>query len=305
MASMAVFIPAYAKINLTLSALRRRPDGYHDLASVMQTISLHDTLRFGVSESQIDDTFSCDVPELAGPDNLVARAVALLRSASGQSLPAIDAQLHKAVPTQGGLGGGSSDAATTLVALNALLDIDLDREPIEYLAGRLGSDVPYLVTGGAARIHGRGEIVEPLPDVEPLWIALVTPSQAVSTAAVFRSLRPAHYGDEAATESLVAAIRAGRPLPFELLENSLETAVFSAYPEVARVRERMLELGAPLVRMSGSGPSLFTPYRTLTEAAALVRRVSASGERAWLCHTVTRADVAASRPHGARWRRRA
>lgn len=305
MTSAAVFVPAYAKINLTLSALRRRPDGYHDLASVMQTVSLHDTLRFGVSESSVSDTFSCDVPELAGPDNLVARAMALLRAVSGQALPAIDAQLHKAVPTQGGLGGGSSDAAATLVALNTLLGIGLDRELIEELAGRLGSDVPYLVTGGAARIRGRGETVEPLPDAEPLWIALVTPAQAVSTAAVFRALTTAHYGDEAATESLVATMRAGRPLPFESLENTLESAVFSAYPEVARVRERMLTLGAPLVRMSGSGPSLFAPYRTLTEAAELVRRVSASGERAWLCHTVTRASVAASRPRGAVWRRRA
>lgn len=296
MTSAATFVPAYAKINLTLSALGRRADGYHELVSVMQTISLHDTLRLSANSGPPErDTFVCDAPELAGPDNLVARAVALLREEVDRSLPPVDAQLHKEIPAQGGLGGGSSDAATTLVALNALLDLRLSHERLEALAGRLGSDTPYLVTGGAARITGRGEYVEPLPDIEPLWIALVTPASPVSTAAVFRALTPADYGDSGATDLLVAAIRAGGSVPFEALANTLEPAVYRAYPEVARARDRLLSLGAPLVRMSGSGPSLFTLYRSLAGAADLVRQARAVGEHAWLCHTITRTGVAASR----------
>jgi 4-diphosphocytidyl-2-C-methyl-D-erythritol kinase len=294
MARATIFVPAYAKINLTLSALGRRSDGYHELASVMQTISLHDTLRFNLSEAEAGrDAFACDLPELAGPDNLVARALALLRVEAGRPLPPVDAQLHKEIPAQGGLGGGSSDAATTLVTLNALLGLGLSRERLEALAGQLGSDTPYLVTGGTARIYGRGERVEPLPDIEPLWIALVTPAAPVSTAALFRALTPADYGDAAATDALVGAIRAGQPIPLDALENTLASVVFRLYPEVARARDRLLALGAPVAHMSGSGPSLFVPYRSLLDAAELVRRASGAGERAWLSHTVTRAEIAA------------
>jgi 4-diphosphocytidyl-2-C-methyl-D-erythritol kinase len=295
MAQEALFAPAYAKINLTLAALGKRSDGYHDLASVMQTISLHDTLSLRPLEPGAgEDTLLCDAPELAGPDNLVARAVALLRADCGD-LPPIEAQLHKEIPAQGGLGGGSADAATTLVALDELLGLGLSTSRLEALAARLGSDTPYLVTGGTARIAGRGERIEPLPDCEPLWIALVTPAAPVSTATLFGALTTADYGDARATDTVAAAIRAGASLPFDALENTLESVVFRLYSEVARARDHLLALGAPLVRMSGSGPSLYAPSRSVIEAEALVRRARAAGARAWLCHTVTRGQVAASR----------
>jgi 4-diphosphocytidyl-2-C-methyl-D-erythritol kinase len=296
MTSGAIFVPAYAKINLTLAALGRRADGYHELASVMQTVSLHDTLRFSIEETEGgEDTFTCDIVELAGSDNLVARAVTLLRAETGRALPSLDTQLHKEIPAQGGLGGGSSDAATTLATLNTLLGLGLPIERLEDLAGRLGSDTPYLVTGGTARIYGRGERVETVPDIEPLWIALVTPAAPISTAALFGALTPADYGDTSATDALVATIRSGSRIPFDALENTLEETVLRLYPEVARTRDRLFALGAPVVHMSGSGPSLFVPSRSLREAADLVKRAVQGGERAWLCHTVTRAAIAVSR----------
>src|SRR5487761_2206381 len=162
-------------------------------------------------------------------------------------------------------------------------------------AARLGSDTPCLVYGGTTRIAGRGEIVEPLPDAEPLWLALAKPPVNVSTASVFRALTPAEYGDAADTEAIVAAIRAGQPLPFERLTNTLERSVLAAYPDVLRTRQQLLEMGAPLVLMSGSGPSLFAPFRSLAPAAALFQRASANGLTIWLCHSVTRAHVVASR----------
>lgn len=292
-----VFTPAYAKINLTLAVLGRRDDGYHRLASVMQTISLHDTLRFTVGDIVSDGRgFICDITELATPDNLVARAAELLRAEVGRPGLAAEIELHKAVPAQGGLGGGSSDAATALATLNALWGLGLSERRLESLAARLGSDVPYLVQGGAARIDGRGEIVEPLPDAEPLWLVLAKPSIGVSTASVFRALTPADYGDAADTDAVVAAIRAGRPLPFERLTNTLERGVLRAYPDVLSVRNSLLDLGATLVIMSGSGPSLFAPFRSLGDAAMLYERATAQGLHVWLCHTVTRAQVLASRP---------
>ena len=291
-----IFTPAYAKINLTLAVLGRREDGYHRLASVMQTISLHDTLRFSVgADDHARDRFMCDVAELSAADNLVARAAALLREEVGRPDLTAEIELHKEVPAQGGLGGGSSDAATTLVALNALWGLGLSVERLESLAARLGSDTSYLVQGGTASIEGRGEIVVPLPDAESLWLVLARPSVGVSTAAVFGALAPADYGDAADTEAVIAAVRAGQPLPFDRMTNTLERGVIGGYPDVLRVRNTLFDLGASFVKMSGSGPSLFAPYRTLGDAARLYERAKAQGVNVWLCHTVTRAHIGASR----------
>lgn len=288
-----VFIPAYAKINLTLAVLGRREDGYHQLASVMQTISLADTLRIGVGG---DDSFTCDVAELSAPANLVARAAALLRAEAGRPDLGAEIELRKEVPAQGGLGGGSSDAATALVALDALWGLGLGMARLEALAAQLGSDTPYLIQGGTAWVGGRGEVVTPLPDAEPLWIVLAKPPVAISTPTVFGALSPVDYTDETDTETVVAAIRGGEALPFDRMTNALERGVLERYPEVTRIRNSLLDLGASFVRMSGSGPSLFTPHRTLEDAARLTERAREQGLAVWLCHTITSAQVRASRP---------
>ncbi|HZC08133.1 MAG TPA: 4-(cytidine 5'-diphospho)-2-C-methyl-D-erythritol kinase [Ktedonobacterales bacterium] len=296
-----LFAAAYAKVNLTLAVLGRREDGYHRLASVMQTISLHDTLRIEVHAGNADtadntgDRFTCDVPALASPDNLVARAAELLRAEVGRPDLTAEIELHKEVPAQAGLGGGSSDAATALVALNTLWGLRLSMARLEDLAARLGSDTPYLVQGGTASIEGRGEIVEPLPDAEPLWLTLVKPPVDVSTRAVFGALTPADYGAAADTEAVIAAIRAGQPLPFDRMTNTLERGVARAYPDISYVRETLLDLGASHVIMSGSGSSLFSPFRSLAEAASLHEQARGRGMHAWLCHTVTRAQTLAAR----------
>ena len=287
-----LFAPAYAKINLTLAVLGRREDGYHRLASVLQTISLHDTLRIEVSA---EDRFACDVEALATPDNLVMRAADALRAEVGRPDLTAEIELHKEVPAQAGLGGGSSDAATALVALNTLWRTGLSMTRLETLAARFGSDTPYLVQGGTASIGGRGEIVEPLPDAEPFWLVLVKPPVDVPTPTVFRALTPADYGDTGDTEAIIAAIRDGQPLPFERMTNTLEHGVARLYPEVVRTRNMLREMGASHVIMSGSGSSLFSPCRSLAQATALYERARGRGLNVWLCHTITRAQALASR----------
>src|SRR6516164_1857504 len=141
-----LFVPAYAKINLTLAVLGKRADGYHDLSSVMQTISLHDTLRLAPNHSgQI--TVRADRPALNTPDNLALRAAMALREAVGDASLGVEIELLKAIPSPGGLGGGSSDAASVLRALNALWGARLSHERLTELASTLGSDVPYFLTG--------------------------------------------------------------------------------------------------------------------------------------------------------------
>jgi 4-diphosphocytidyl-2-C-methyl-D-erythritol kinase len=255
----------------------------------MQTISLSDTLRIQATD---DDRITCavDVPGLRGDDNLAIRAARLLRD-EGYLTHGAMLELRKEIPAQGGLGGGSSDAAAVLIALNRLGALGLSQTRLEELAARLGSDVPFFIHGGAALIEGRGELVTPLPDCEPLWLLIAHPLVSISTAAVFRSVTPAEYGDSHDTNIVVEAIRSGSHLPLERLSNTLEPLVMRNWPEVAETRERLLQAGAPIVRMSGSGPTLFAPFRTLDEATYVYEAARGQYIAVRLCHTVARHEM--------------
>lgn len=294
MTAAAVFVSAWAKINLTLSVLGKRSDGYHALASVMQTISLCDTLRI---ETTADERVSCavDVTELDNDDNLVVKAARLLQ-AEEQFTGGVSIELHKAIPSPGGLGGGSSDAAAALTALARLRGLRLPQSRLEGLGARLGSDVPFFMHGGTALVEGRGEFVTPLPDVEPLWLVVARPPVSISTAAVFRALTQDDYGNTLDTDAVVAAIRGGMPLPFDRLSNTLEQTVLRRWPPVAATRDALLSAGAPVVRMSGSGPTLFAPFVSLKDAAQVYESSRRADIETWLCHTVSHSQVVGALP---------
>jgi 4-diphosphocytidyl-2-C-methyl-D-erythritol kinase len=283
----SVFVPAYAKINLTLAVLGKREDGYHNLSSVMQTISLHDTLRLTPNRSG-EITARADSPELNTPDNLALRAALALREAVGDESLGAEIELLKAIPSPGGLGGGSSDAASVLLALNTLWQTRLPHERLTQIAAMLGSDVPYFLSGGTALIAGRGEHVSPLPDTQPLWLVLARPPIAVSTAAVYRALSPQDYATSDDTDTVVQAIQRGEPLPLDRLSNSLEAPVLRGYPEIAATRDALLACGASFVRMSGSGPTLYAPFGALDDASRVYAEAQSRGLDCWLCHFVSR-----------------
>lgn len=286
-------LPAYAKLNLTLAVLGKRPDGYHDLASIFQTISLHDTLRI---EPSHDGTLTCavNVSALQSPDNLVLQAADVLRREIGDSTLGARIDLRKSIPVQGGLGGGSSDAAVVLLALNQLWGASFSAPRLETIGARLGSDVPFFVGGGTARISGRGQVVQPLPDIEPLWFVLAKPPVAISTADIFRRLAPRDYSSAHATEVVERALLRHEPLPMDHLANSLEDVVLAAYPEVQATRDALRASGAPLVRMSGSGPTLYVPFRSRADAAQVWRRAQARELNVWLCRAISRDEYRAS-----------
>lgn len=289
------FVRAFAKINLTLDVLGKRADGYHELASVMQTVVLADTLAFqSLPDGRVE--FFCDAPELNGPENLVSRAVHLLRETTGCQ-QGVRIELHKGTPAQGGLGGGSSDAAYVLLALNQWWGLGLEQEQLLALAARLGSDVPFFVLGGTALVEGRGERVTPLPDLPGHWVILLKPPVAVSTPAAFRALAPADYTTGEATSRLVAAIQSEKSEEraslldlqwADALVNALEERVCQSYPEVAAGRAVLQAAGAPVARMSGSGPTLFALFASLKQAALVYRRLVDGGYQVWLTHTISR-----------------
>ncbi|HEY7124816.1 MAG TPA: 4-(cytidine 5'-diphospho)-2-C-methyl-D-erythritol kinase [Ktedonobacterales bacterium] len=292
------FVRAFAKINLTLDVLGKRADGYHELASVMQTVALADTLVFqSLPDGRLE--FFCDVPELNGPENLVCQAVQLVRETTGCQ-HGVRIELQKGTPAQGGLGGGSSDAASVLLALNQWWRLGLGQEQLLALAARLGSDVPFFVLGGTALVEGRGERVTPLPDLPGHWVILLKPPVAVSTPAAFRALAPADYTTGEATSRLVAAIQSAEQASLvdlqraDVLVNALEERICHLYPEVAAGRAALKAAGAPVARMSGSGPTLFATFASLEQAVSIYRQLAEDGYQAWLTHTITRTEARAA-----------
>jgi 4-diphosphocytidyl-2-C-methyl-D-erythritol kinase len=283
-----LIVRSYAKINLTLDVLGRRADGYHELATVMQTIDLYDTLCFTVMEEPGVRGVSTR-SDLNGADNLAVRAAQALRQRLDLR-QGIEIELDKRIPVAAGLGGGSSNAATVLLALQQWWQLLLTATDLLAIAASLGSDVPFFLTGGLALCEGRGERVTPLAAHWPRsmrWLLLLKPSIGVSTAAVFRSLPTSDYSDGTHSRAVCAALQAGREPSAEDLHNGLERGVLEGYPEVAQAREDLLQAGATFVRLSGSGPTLFAPFSQLADAAQVRQRLHALGYETYLTRAIS------------------
>lgn len=243
---------APAKINLCLHVLGRRADGYHELAMIMQRVSLFDRLQISLSDEP-GVRVVCPGLELP-PDgeNIAARAARRLLALAGGSC-GVDIVIDKQIPAAAGLGGGSSDAAAVLLALNEMLDLGLSRQALMVEGAKLGADVPFFVFGDAAWATGIGDVLEKMEGLPPLWYVLVNPGLAVSTAWVYQNL------------GLTSKIEAAKLPRFSrtlegvvgLLHNDLERVTVSRYPLVARLKEELAANGAAGVLMSGSGPTVF------------------------------------------------
>ncbi|GCE13476.1 4-(cytidine 5'-diphospho)-2-C-methyl-D-erythritol kinase [Tengunoibacter tsumagoiensis] len=281
------FVQSYAKINLTLDVSGRRSDGYHDLLTIMQTINLSDILCLTArSDDQV--RILCSRSELSTEENLAFRAAQSLRKRLGLTR-GVEIELHKRVPMAAGLGGGSSNAAAVLVALRDWWKLPLSNAELVEIAATLGSDVPFFIDGGLALCEGRGELITRLPDHWPSamrWVLLLKPSIGVSTATVFRNLSPADYSDGRPSHLLQKALLARQPFATTELYNSLERGVLEHYPEVARAQADLLAAGADYVRLSGSGPTLFTSFEQLTEAQKVYQRLQNQGYELYLTHAI-------------------
>lgn len=252
-----VTVSAPAKINLTLEVLGKRGDGFHEIRSVIQTIDLCDTLRFRRGN---DIEIKSDLPGWVAGQSLVSGAVAALREATGFSGGAA-IEIEKRIPLLSGLGGDSSDAAAVLKGLNRLWELDLSGEKLLELAGRLGSDVPFFLSGGTALLRGRGEIVTPLAPFPPLWIVVAVPPlprQAGKTKLLYQSLGAGHFTDGQITRDLADRLEKGEKFDPSLLFNTFENVAFDKFPGLGAAREHFIKLGAADVHLAGSGPALFT-----------------------------------------------
>lgn len=282
-------IMAPAKLNLTLEVLAKRPDGFHEIRSVIQTINLCDSLRFQLSR---DVTFQSDMPEWVPEKSLVSKTVRLLQEVTGCSKGVI-IEISKRIPLVAGLGGDSSDAAATLRGLNHLWELELSTERLLELAEKLGSDVSFFLHGGTALIEGRGEVVVPLPPCPQRWVILVvprTPRLTRKTAQLYASLKDNHYSDGQITKRLVEAIKAGEELPSSLLFNTFENVAFNRFTELNIYREHIVKIGAADVHLAGSGPTLFTLGKEIAQAEELYLRLRQQGLETYLTDTLAEID---------------
>lgn len=285
---MALALRAYAKLNLALEVLARRPDGYHEIATVLQTISLADDLTF---RPAADLGLWCSEPSLETPENLVLQAAHLLQDATGCRKGAA-IRLEKGIPPASGLGGGSSDAAATLWALNRLWELSLDAEALHPLAARLGSDVPFFLRGGTALARGRGEEVRPLPLLAERWFLVVRPHLDIprKTATLYGRLREQHWTRGRATEQLVAALESGAPLREAYIFNTFDAVAAEAFPGIGAWRRRLLECAPSRPHLAGAGPSLFIPVEDEAHGQAVVQRLrSYPGASVFIVKTVPQA----------------
>ncbi|MHB9028037.1 MAG: 4-(cytidine 5'-diphospho)-2-C-methyl-D-erythritol kinase [Candidatus Latescibacterota bacterium] len=268
---------APAKINLGLKILRKRPDGFHDILSLFQTITLCDELDLSGQGSGLD----CDCPDLScGPDNLVLKADRVFREATGFNQP-VHFSLRKRIPAGAGLGGGSSDAAAALRGLARMSggEAGVSGELLRACAEKLGSDVPFLLAGGTAVVEGRGEHMEPVAWPFDFTYLLVYPGFGVSTGWAYAQVRQ-YAGESGLYRDAVESLKTGHPNKekfLEALSNDFEPAVFPHYPVLAEIKQGMLSCGAVSSFLTGSGSTIVGLFEEPETARRCVARFQGKG----------------------------
>ncbi|MFW5973025.1 MAG: 4-(cytidine 5'-diphospho)-2-C-methyl-D-erythritol kinase [Bacteroidota bacterium] len=272
--------PARAKINLGLHILRKRPDGYHDIESVMLPVAWADTVTV---EPEHTLSFTCDDPDLANDDNLCLRAAAALREKTGV---ARGARIHlaKRLPYGAGLGGGSSDAAATIRLLVELWGSDLTANELFDLAASIGSDVPFFLQDEAALATGRGETLSPLEDNHggpytfPYDLVIAVPTTRISTPEAYRQVQP----DDRNRPDLRGLVRSNDLERWRrFLVNDFEASVLPAFAEVVALKTSLYESGADYASLSGSGSAVFGVFENSAAALGATEALRANGHTVW------------------------
>ena len=274
---LTVYAPA--KINLVLEVLGKHND-YHQISSIVQSIDLCDVLNFQPDE---EICFECDEPRLER-DNLVTRTATLLKESTKYSL-GTRIELHKHIPWGMGLGGGSSDAAATLLALNELWELGLSLSELVHLASKLGSDVPFFIHRGTALVEGSGEKVTPLPSLFSTWfVLLVPPLPKISskTKQMYNRLDTANFTEGQFVQAALSSLMQEKRIDSTLMFNVFEKVASAFFPKLDKYRKTFEEAGAPGVYLAGSGPCLFTFFPGEDNANELCSRLGKQGLECYL-----------------------
>lgn len=265
-------IKANAKVNLSLSVLGKREDGYHELDTVMQSISLYDTVYIEKS-----DKIAVECGEFGGEDNIAFKTAAAFFKASGINAGA-DIKIEKRIPSAAGMGGGSADAAAVLVGLDKLYEAKLSYEKLLKIAVKLGADVPFLIRGGTARAKGIGEILEPIKPIGGCYFLIAKGENKPSTGEMFRLLDSADYNKPDIEKTATAINLQDMVSLLASMDNS-----FAALWRESRIKAELLKTDADAVSLSGSGPAWFAVYLDKNRAVAAEKALKALEIPVFLC----------------------
>ena len=260
-------LKAYGKINLGLDVLRKRPDGYHDLKMIMQMVDVYDDIVITKTDRKDEIVVATDKFVLENDKgNLAYMAVKLLFD-EFDIHQGIEIKINKRIPIAGGMAGGSSDCATTLMGINEMFDLKLSKEDLMKRGVKLGADVPYCVLGKTAIAEGIGEILTPLPTPPSCYVIIAKPPVSVSTAFVYGKIRADEITKRPDIDGMAEAIKNGDLYKMSsLLYNVMEDVTVPEYPIIADIKKMMIENGALNSIMSGSGPTVFGIYDNLEKA---------------------------------------
>jgi 4-diphosphocytidyl-2-C-methyl-D-erythritol kinase len=290
----SITVPSFAKVNFTLDVLSLREDGFHSMASVMQAVSLHDTITVETQTvSGIELTCSDDrIP--SDSTNLAWRAADAALRETGR-FDGLRIHVEKRIPSQAGLGGGSSNAAATLRAVDALLELNLPSSTLHGLATALGSDVPFFLTGGTASARGRGEVITPLPDGSELWFVIVKPEVNVSTAWAYGELDAIPDRVSARStrrmEELIRSEADDRAIrTISRMTNDFEQVIYSEHLSIALLHDEFLMARAENARLCGSGAAVFGVSQTEAAAREVARIMGKKYAEAHVCRSLSRAE---------------
>ncbi|MBS4008428.1 MAG: 4-(cytidine 5'-diphospho)-2-C-methyl-D-erythritol kinase [Clostridium sp.] len=281
---MIVTEKAYAKINLILDIVAKRPDGYHEIRTIMQSLSLSDTITLSENR-QGKISLECNLTEIPlDAGNLAWQAASLIQAEYGVT-KGVHISLNKRIPVAAGLAGGSSNAAAVLRGLVRLWGLTPKQGELSALAAKLGSDVPFCLSGGTALGTGRGELVTLLPSCPHFYVVLANPGFPVSTADVYRNFRFEGTKTRPDIDGMITAIgSAERSAITVRLANVLESSTFSLYPLVQELKNKMGQTGAAL--MCGSGATVFALFTAFAPAWSLQQTLLAAGTTVWLTETI-------------------
>ena len=284
-------LTACAKLNLTLDILRKRPDGYHDLSMVMQSISLSDEVTLTPEDG---DGIRCEsnVGELPTDErNLAVKAALAFFRETGIPAPGLRIRLEKRIPACAGMAGGSSDAAAVLRGLRALLVPELAQEELERIGALVGSDVPYCVRGTTALAEGRGEVLRDLTPMPEAWFVVCKPAFSISTPELFSRVRVDALRCRPDTGGMIEALEKKDLSGIaERMCNVFEEVLPEKYAEVFAIKRRLLELGAMNAAMSGSGPTVYGLFSDEETAQAAWEALARDYAQCYLAKPVCKAD---------------
>jgi 4-diphosphocytidyl-2-C-methyl-D-erythritol kinase len=291
-------LAARAKINLFLDVKEKRPDGYHEVSTVMQSITLADLIELSVNETNPQVIYA-DSPACDFHDDIIIKSWQALRARTGLDMP-FTAMVRKVIPVAAGLGGGSADAAATLVGLNSLFGLGLSDADLVEIAADIGADVPFFIAGGTAIGTGAGEIIKPADAMPDCAIVIIKPKTNISTARAYQDYDDFIEGGgtiarDGNIQGMLSALAASDYKDVcAALFNSFEPAIFAKHPEIAAAKQAALDDGADAALMSGSGSTIFALTRDPKTAGVIAKNAAANGAASHIVKPCNTAIVALS-----------